>query len=45
VSAINVTGHADPDSVINNVDAPNFLTFAGGQRRAFTSRLRLITRK
>jgi hypothetical protein len=45
VSAINVTDHADPDSVINNVDAPNFLTFAGGQRRAFTSRLRLITRK
>ncbi len=45
VSAINVTDHPDPDSVINNVDAPNFLAFAGGQRRAFTARLRLIAQK
>ncbi len=43
VSAINVTGHNNPDSVVNNVDAPNFLTYAGGQRRAFTFRLRLVT--
>jgi len=25
------------------VDAPNFLTYAGGQHRAFTVRLRLVT--
>jgi hypothetical protein len=43
VAGVNITGHKNPDSVINNVDAPNYLTFAGGQRRAFTVRLRLVT--
>jgi hypothetical protein len=43
VSAINLTGHNNPDSVVNDIDAPNFLTYAGGQRRAFTFRLRLVT--
>lgn len=43
LSEINITGHENPNSVVNNVDAPNFLTFAGGQRRAFTARLRLVT--
>jgi hypothetical protein len=43
ISGINITGHNNPDSVVNNVDAPNFLTYAGGQRRAFTFRLRLVT--
>ncbi len=42
LAAINLTGHSNPDSVINNVDAPGFLTFAGGQGRAFTGRLRLV---
>jgi len=45
VSVINVTAHHNYTSVINNVDASNFLTFAGGQRRAFTGRLRLVGRK
>jgi hypothetical protein len=31
--------------VINNVDSPEYLTFAGGQRRAFTARIRLVGRK
>jgi hypothetical protein len=43
VAGVNITGHKNPDSVVNNVDAPNYLTFAGGQRRAFTVRLRLVT--
>jgi len=45
LSAINLTGHHNYNSVINNVDAPDFLTFAGGQRRAFTARIRLVGRK
>jgi hypothetical protein len=40
-----LTGHGNPTAVVNNIDAPNFLTFAGGQRRAFTARLRLVGRK
>jgi hypothetical protein len=42
VAGVNITGHKNPDSVVNNVNAPNYLTFAGGQRRAFTVRLRLV---
>ena len=45
LSAINLTGHRNYNSVINNVEAPDFLTFAGGQRRAFTARIRLVGRK
>ena len=44
LSAINATGHHNYNSVINNVDAPNFLTFSGGQARAFTARLRFVGR-
>jgi hypothetical protein len=43
LSEINLTGRENPNSVVNNVDAPNFLSFAGGQGRAFTARLRLVT--
>jgi hypothetical protein len=43
ISSTNLTGHNNPDSVVNNVSAANFLTFAGGQVRAFTTRLRLVT--
>ena len=45
LSAINLTGHHNYNAVINNVDAPDFLNFAGGQRRAFTARIRLVGRK
>jgi hypothetical protein len=46
VSGFNVTGHNNPDSVINNIDAgPSFLSYAGGQHRAFTVRLRLVTQR
>ena len=42
---VNPTDRRNPDSVVNNVDAPNFGTFAGGQGRAFTARVRLVGRK
>jgi hypothetical protein len=45
VTSVNVTGHKNPDTVVNDVDAPNYLAMAGGQHRAFTFRLRLVTRK
>ena len=45
LSAINLTGHRNYNSVINNVDAQDFLTFAGGQHRAYTARIRLVGRK
>jgi hypothetical protein len=43
VTGVNISGHANPDSVVNNVNAPNYLTFAGGQGRAFSVRVRLVT--
>lgn len=45
VSVINIMGRANPDVVVNNVDAPNFLAFNGGQGRALTARLRFLGRK
>jgi hypothetical protein len=44
VTAVNITAHNNPDSVINNIDAgSSFLTYAGGQHLAFTARIRLVT--
>ena len=43
VACINVTGHDNPDSVVNNIDALNYASFAGGHTRAVTGRLRLVT--
>jgi hypothetical protein len=45
VAVINVLRRENPDVVVNNIDAPNFLTFSGGQGRALTARLRFIGRK
>jgi hypothetical protein len=45
LAVVNVTGHENPNSVVNHLDAPDFLRFAGGQGRAFTARLRLVGRK
>ncbi len=42
LAVINVSDHQNSIAVINNVDAPNFLTFAGSEKRAFTFRLRLV---
>lgn len=45
VSFINIFNRQDPDVVVNNVDAPNFGAFMGGQGRATTLRLRFVGRK
>lgn len=45
LAIINITGRNNPTAVVNNVDAPNFLTFSGSQGRAFTARLRLVGRR
>jgi len=45
LSVINATNHNNYNTVINNVDAPTFRTFSGGQHRAFTARLRLVGRR
>jgi Carboxypeptidase regulatory-like domain/TonB dependent receptor len=42
---VNPTDRLNPDTVVNNVDAPNFGTFLGGQGRAFTARVRFAGRK
>jgi Carboxypeptidase regulatory-like domain len=44
-AAINLSGRQNPDTVVNNTDAPNFRTFSGGQRRALTFRLRFVGKK
>jgi hypothetical protein len=43
--AVNAFGRKNPDTVVNNIDAPNFGTFSGGQGRAFTLRVRFAGRK
>ena len=49
ISVINILDRANPDTVVNNIDAinstPRFLTFSGGQSRAVTARLRFLGRK
>ena len=39
---INLISRENPDSVINNIDAPDFLKFAGGQKRSLNLRIRLV---
>jgi len=54
VEGVNILGRQNPDSVVNNIDAPAcnnavrtgcFGAFAGGQGRATTLRLRFVGRK
>lgn len=45
LSVINIFNRLNPDTVVNNVDAPNFGSVYGGQGRAFTARLRFVGRK
>lgn len=54
VEAVNILGRQNPDTVVNNVDAPSctsaltqgcFGAFSGGQGRATTLRVRFIGRK
>jgi hypothetical protein len=45
LTVVNILGRQNPDVVVNNVDAPNFGAFMGGQGRAVTARLRFVGRK
>jgi hypothetical protein len=45
LSVINVLDRQNANVVYNNVDAPNYGTYTGGQGRAFTARLRFVGRK
>ena len=45
VEAVNVLDRQNPNTVVNNIDAPNFGAFSGGQGLAFTLRIRFIGRK
>jgi hypothetical protein len=42
LTILNINNHFNPDSVINNIDSPNFMKYGGGQKRAFNARVRLI---
>lgn len=42
---VNVLKRQNPDTVVNNIDAPNFGIFAGGPRRSLTGRIRFVGRK
>jgi len=39
---INLISRENPDAVVNNIDSPNFLKFAGGQKRSLKLRIRLV---
>jgi hypothetical protein len=41
---INITDHSNPNAVNNTLESPGFLHYAGGQSRAFVTRIRLIGR-
>jgi hypothetical protein len=45
IEMVNALNHKNPNVVVNNVDAPNFGQLSGGQRRAFTARVRFAGRK
>jgi hypothetical protein len=45
IEGVNVLGRENPDTVVDNVAAPNFGAFSGGQGRALTVRVRLVGKK
>jgi Carboxypeptidase regulatory-like domain len=45
IEAVNILGRQNPDTVVNNIDAPNFGAFSGGQGRATTLRVRFAGKK
>jgi Carboxypeptidase regulatory-like domain len=45
IEMVNAFNWKNPNVVVNNVDAPNFGQLTGGQRRAFTARVRFAGRK
>jgi hypothetical protein len=45
IEMVNAFNWKNPNVVVNNIDAPNFGALSGGQRRAFTARVRFAGRK
>src|SRR6266478_1316330 len=45
IEVVNAFDDENPNVVVNNIDAPNFGQFSGGQGRAFTARVRFAGRK
>jgi hypothetical protein len=45
IEAVNALDRQNPNTVVNNIDAPNFGAFSGGQSRAFTARIRFAGKK
>lgn len=45
IEMVNAFSRKNPDTVVNNSNAPNFGVFSGGQGRAFTARVRFAGRK
>jgi hypothetical protein len=45
IEMVNALSRENPDTVVNNINAPNFGAFSGGQGRAFTARVRFAGRK
>jgi hypothetical protein len=45
IEMVNAFDRENSNVVVNNIDAPNFGTFEGGQGRAFTARVRFAGRK
>ena len=45
IEVVNVFDWQNPNVIVNNIDAPNFGQLSGGQRRAFTARVRFAGRK
>jgi hypothetical protein len=45
IEAVNALDRKNPNTVLSNIDAPNFGAFSGGQQRAFTARVRFAGRK
>ncbi len=45
LTCINVTAHDNPNVVVDDIQAPNFMAISGEQRRAITARLRMVTEK
>jgi len=45
IEMVNALDHKNSNVVVNNIDAPNFGQLSGGQRRAYTARVRFAGRK
>ncbi len=42
LTILNAAGRSNPDSVVNNVDSPDFMKFGGSRKRSFNARVRLV---